>query len=129
MGMTKIQSVSLQRGPCYGRCPVYEVTFASDGAAIWHGESFIERIGDYRGELDEADFERLALFIEQCGFFDWDDEYAAPVTDNPSHDLRVARGSEVKHVHQYGTDEPADFWTVATLIDGLALHVEWKRDR
>ncbi len=100
-----IGSVRLSRGTCYGTCPVYEVVLRRDGRASWRGEAFTERLGKFDGQVDEADFLRLASFIQRV-FFEWQDEYVAPVTDNPTYELEVVRDGDRKRVVQYATDEP-----------------------
>jgi Domain of unknown function (DUF6438) len=89
-----IGSVRLSRGMCYGTCPVYEVVLRREGTASWRGEAFTERLGEFEGQVDAADFLRLASFIERAGFFGWEDEYVAPVTDNPTHELEVVRDGD-----------------------------------
>lgn len=122
---THIEEVTLQRGACYGACPIYEVTLRRDGSAAWLGEAFTPRTGEYAGRIRTYEFARLADFIERCRFFDWKDEYSEPVTDNPTFVLQVSRGRKVKRVRQYATDEPPDFWVVAELVDALANDIEW----
>jgi hypothetical protein len=75
--------------------------------------------------VDVNDFERLARFVDRAGFFGWQAEHLANVTDLPDYFLTVTRGAESKTVRQNGVDEPADFWVIATLIDGLACAIEW----
>jgi hypothetical protein len=84
----RITSVTLRRGPCFGRCPVYDVTLAADGVATWSGERFVDRVGRFQGQVDLNNYSRLARFIQ-------------------------------------GTDEPPDFWVIATLADSLAEAVDW----
>jgi hypothetical protein len=123
-----IASVTLQRGPCFGRCPVYEVTLAADGAATWNGERFVDRIGSYRGQVDLNDYDKLTRFICRAGFFGWEPEYVADVSDLPNYFLTVVTDEQTTTVRQYGVDEPADFWVIATLVDRLADAVEWTAD-
>jgi Domain of unknown function (DUF6438) len=118
-------SVTLRRGACFGTCPVYEVTLASDGTAIWDGERFVERLGRYKGEIDLNDYSRLVRFIERAGFFHFDDEYLGNVTDLPDYRLTVVSAGMTKSVLQNGVDEPPDFWVIATLIDALAESIDW----
>lgn len=116
----EISSVTLRRGACFGTCPIYQVRLDSDGTVTWEGERFVERLGRYSGQIDAADFSRLAGFIRRANFFEWEPEYAGNVTDLPDYDLTVAAGSQVKTVRQNGVDEPPDFWVIAALVDGLA---------
>jgi hypothetical protein len=124
-----IDSVRLSRGMCYGTCPVYEVIFSRDGTASWHGDAFTQRLGAFEGSVAEDDFERLARFIERTGFFGWNDEYVAPVTDNPTYELEVVRAGHGKRVVQYATDEPPDFWVIAALVDAIAATIDWTERR
>jgi hypothetical protein len=120
-----ITSVTLRRGPCFGRCPVYEVTLAADGIATWNGERFVDRIGSYRGQVDLNNYGKLTRFVSRAGFFGWEPEYVANVSDLPNYFLTVVTEEQTKTVRQYGVDEPADFWVIATLVDRLADAVEW----
>jgi hypothetical protein len=120
-----ISSITLRRGACFGTCPIYEVTLRADGAATWDGERFVDRLGHHEGEVDVFDFGRLARFVERAGFFGWDPEHRANVTDLPDYVLTVVRGTETTSVLQNGVDEPADFWVIARLVDGLACAIEW----
>jgi hypothetical protein len=43
----------------------------------------------------------------------------------PNYYLTAVADGETKTVHQYGMDEPADFWVIATLIDCLAEAAQW----
>jgi hypothetical protein len=121
----QITSVTLQRGPCFGTCPVYEVTLAADGTATWNGDRFIDRLGRYQGQMDLNDYGRLARFIQRADFFSWDPDYVASVTDLPNYYLTVVAGGQTKTVRQYGVDEPADFWVIAALVDCLSEAVDW----
>ena len=120
-----IVSVTLRRGACHGSCPVYEVTLAADGAATWHGERFVDRIGDYRGRADENDVGKLIGFLSRAGFLGWEPEYVADVSDLPNYVLTVVTGEQRRTVRQYGVDEPADFWVIATVVDHIAGTVDW----
>src|SRR2546429_8447204 len=73
--VSPITRVTLRRGGCFGACPIYEVTLRRRGWSAWRGEMFTPRIGEYRGRVDEDEFNRLADFVARCGFFDWKAEY------------------------------------------------------
>jgi hypothetical protein len=120
-----IEAVTLRRGACFGPCPIYTVTLRRDGTAQWFGERFVSRLGRFTGEVYEADFERLCRVIEEVGFFSWSDRYAEEVTDASEDELEVLTDGESKRVIQYATDEPPEFWVIATLVDGIASGIEW----
>ena len=125
--VNKIQAVSLSRGACYGACPIYEVILRRSGKATWVGEANTERLGSFRGTFQPETFMQLASFVERSGFFEWDEHYepAYEITDGPTTAISVTRGRIGKTVEQYESDEPPDFWVLATLIDAIAREVEW----
>lgn len=92
---------------------------------LWNGEYFFDRIGRYRGEVDEWTFDRLAAEIERMGFFEWADRYEEAVTDHSTFELEVVRDGTTKRVIQYATDQPLGFSTIAMLIDGVAASIDW----
>lgn len=120
-----ITALTLRRGACFGACPIYEVTLHSDGTADWEGEGFVEPVGRYHGQFDPNDFEKLAAFAGRAGFFGWDDEYRANVSDLPDYVLTAVAGKATKRVVQNGLDEPPDFWVIAELVDGIAEDIDW----
>jgi hypothetical protein len=122
---TDVASITLRRGPCFGTCPVYEVTLTADGTATWNGENFVERMGLHEGQVDLNDFERLSRFIARAGFHDWASEFVANVTDLPDYFLTVVAADQTKTVRQNGVDRPADFWVIAALVDHLAETIIW----
>lgn len=54
--------LSLQRGPCYGRCPQYSLRLRADGSVRFDGERHVAAAGAQQGQADPA---RLAALIEQ----------------------------------------------------------------
>jgi hypothetical protein len=124
-GRNEISAITLRRGPCFGFCPVYEVTIQADGRATWRGERFVERLGAYEGEIGLEDFRRVAGVVERSGFLSWDDEYTSGTVDTPDYHLTVERDGSTKTVRQNATDTPPDFWVIAALVDALAAGVEW----
>ena len=64
--------ISLERTPCYGTCPIYKMEIFSDGSAFYHGERFVDRIGDYefsvRGEVTPCEPFGIASYETESAF-------------------------------------------------------------
>ena len=72
----------LQRGPCFGRCPVYEVRLYADGVVEWNGVRAVgiqgqatatvspARVAEVRAALAEANFAGLAATYQEPGLAD-----------------------------------------------------------
>lgn len=107
-------------------CPVYTLTLVGDGSVRWNGEIFVERLGHRTGSTNPDGVKRVISFARKVGFFGWDSEYREHVTDAPGTRITITLGPDERHsVFQYATDKPREFWTLATLIDGVSVLVDW----
>jgi hypothetical protein len=121
-----ITEVSLQRTPCFGTCPVDKVILHADGTAEYEGTLFVERMGKYKGRIAANDFKALATLVAQRKFFDLNDRYAAPVSDQPTLLTSVRRGATVKEVSDYGGAGPDSLKEIEKRIVELMDKIEWK---
>ena len=121
-----IEAITLERGQCYGSCPVYAVTFRRDGTASWHGKLFTLPRGDEAGEIDGQAFTELAGFIERAGFFGWASMYETEISCVPAYALTVVvADGRSKTVRQTGTSDPPGFGAIGRRIDECARDLGW----
>jgi hypothetical protein len=117
---------SLERTPCFGKCPAYVITIQRDGSATYVGRSNAEREGTYTGKVDEATMVKLLDKANEIGFFDMQDKYDGQVTDLPSTIIRVnANGKDKKVIGRYRT--PSSFKPFAAYADSLLVPVQWTK--
>jgi hypothetical protein len=120
------ESISLKRMGCFGTCPVYTVTLRLDGSASYDGARFVERLGNFSGQVYFGDFAQLSLFVERSGHMKLADRYAAPWTDDETVQVTVTpRTGAPKTVTDYGRYGPPDLWMLERSIDGVAGHIKW----
>ncbi|MFK7810340.1 MAG: DUF6438 domain-containing protein [Saprospiraceae bacterium] len=65
----------LERRPCYGECPVFELKVYSDGRAMWRGESYCPRIGYYEAFLPKEWREQLMTEANLISYFSLPNHY------------------------------------------------------
>ncbi|MBP7514226.1 MAG: hypothetical protein KA791_06750 [Flavobacteriales bacterium] len=117
---------SLQRTPCFGKCPAYTVRIDADGSAHYTGRSHAPREGEFIGRVDKATMQALYDRASAIGFFAFQDKYDGPVTDLPSTIIRVnANGTDKKVVGR--VDTPRAFKPFAAFADSLLGHVQWEK--
>ena len=119
-----VTSVGLSRGMCYGECPVYDVTLLTDGLVVYKGEYFVERIGQYGGEVDPDRVRNLIRVILRLGFAELEPEYPTLVTDQPSTELTLTGEQQHHSVVDHG-GAPLEFWAMAAVVDAIVDEVEW----
>ena len=95
-------TITLTRSMCFGFCPAYRVTIASDGEVTYVGERFVNAVGERSATIPRADVERLLRRFDEVGFDQLRDAYRAEMTDLPTFTITLERGGRSKTVVDYG---------------------------
>jgi len=69
-------SVTLQRSSCFGNCPSYTVTAASDGQISFEGHVHVQTVSA-RGHATPAQLANILATVEQVGFRSMHDSYVS----------------------------------------------------
>jgi len=101
-------SITLERTACFGTCPVYKLTIASDGTVTFQGERSTKTNGTAVGHINVADFRRLKDDFAQINYFSLPDAYLPGtkecprnVTDMPSANTSIRLNEKFKRVSHY----------------------------
>ena len=93
-----MESVTLERGPCFGTCPVYTVTLDRAGNVRFEGRRFVADTGVATATVARAQVDSLFAELETVRYFDLADSYRSgdarlrALCDRPPHrDHRSAR--------------------------------------
>ena len=120
--------IKLERGMCYGTCPVYSVSLSGNGTVSWVGEMFVEVTGNQTGYVDPALVGDLYDLLTEGGILDFEDSYNhRNITDMPSAILTVRNGSFVKSVYHYHGDftAPEELVKMERAVDNVANSGRW----
>src|SRR6185295_10207120 len=61
--------ITLEKGMCYGECPVYQIRITGDGRVSYHGEMFVEAEGNRTRKIPPAEVRNLIAAFEKSGYF------------------------------------------------------------
>ncbi len=64
------QSIQVSEGPCFGQCPIYDLTVSPDDHYLLDGQRFTRINGLSEGDLPDGSFARMASILEDADFFD-----------------------------------------------------------
>ena len=126
--------ITLERGPCFGTCPVYSVTLDGSGAVLFEGRRFVADTGISTARVPPARIDSLVAELTAGGYFDFADRYRAGepgceqyATDLPSVNTEVRAGSRSKRIeHDHGCMEaPQALTTLEGRIDSVAGVARW----
>jgi hypothetical protein len=69
-------TITFERTPCFGTCPVYRVNVAGDGAIRFEGTRNVDSVGTFSGRLAPASVDALARAFDEAQYFALDSRYA-----------------------------------------------------
>ncbi|MBK8339180.1 MAG: hypothetical protein IPK99_03870 [Flavobacteriales bacterium] len=117
---------SIERTPCFGKCPAYRIKVYRSGYATYEGISNVERLGMNRGQVGLDTLAVLLKEAEAIGYFDLQDSYDRQVTDIPSTRLRMVSGARDKAILARA-GVPPELKAFALRADELLLPMKWER--
>jgi len=104
----KGDQITLERGPCFGSCPMYKLTIKSDGTVTFEGKRFTKTIGTADGKISQSDFRALVSEFEKIDYFSLADAYTPGtkqcgqvMTDMPSANTSIKVKGKSKSVAHY----------------------------
>lgn len=78
---------SIKKGPCFGKCPVFEARVYSDGKVIYNGMRFVKKIGVFLSYIEEENIQQIIEKATSLAFFSLDEQYptdGAKIVDFPT---------------------------------------------
>ncbi len=126
--------VTMERGPCFGTCPVYRVGLAADGSVTFEGIRFVEHTGSATTTIAPESVATLLRSLEADGFFSLAERYTygekacgAYHTDAPRVVLTVQLDGRTRTVeHDHGCAEaPAALRAMQERVDSVAGVARW----
>ena len=113
-----IHELTLDRGPCFGTCPVFRFTATSQGRYSYEGRSYAEPPGTRSGRFPGYLFARLAEVCVELRVLELDDLYPGHFDDAPRVRVEVRHAGGVKVVrNEDGDSGPVRLWAFAALVE------------
>jgi hypothetical protein len=115
---------TLERGYCFGTCPVYKIEIYQSGYAVYTGKANTEMIGIYTSRFSKEQLSSLTKVAKEVNYTELNDVYDSPITDLPSHTTSIVidgKRKEVKRRHNY----PESILKFEQKIDELAESAKW----
>ena len=85
----------IDRGACFGTCPVYSVVVYGDGTVIYAGESHVKVVGRRSRKLEKKDLDQLTAAFDKRGFASMDASYEKSSEEDPATISVTFRGKTV----------------------------------
>ena len=116
--------LTLQRGACFGMCPIYSLAAYADGTVIYVGNANVENIGVRVLEVDPEMINSVAQRAQIFGYFKWQDSYEEfMMTDQSTVISSVRYEDDSKRIVRYEGDlnAPIGLVRIEEAIDELVV--------
>jgi uncharacterized protein DUF6438 len=122
--------ITLERSPCFGRCPDYKVEIHGDGTVIYDGRNFVAVQGRRESRIPIYKVRGLFEQFSLAGYFSLKDGYHSSATDLPTYVTSISFDDKTKSVRDYlGTavGMPRAVVDLEDAIDRTADTQQWIR--
>jgi alpha-tubulin suppressor-like RCC1 family protein len=92
---------ALQRGPCFGSCPLYSVRVYDDGTVIYRGDGYVRVRGGRKTQLSRADLGALRASFRSSNFLGLEYQCRAGHTDDSTARVFFAEGGRARLISHY----------------------------
>lgn len=116
--------ITIERGACYGTCPIYSAQISGDGTVIYNGVENVKVKGKKQFKIPKAKVQELVKAFEDINYFSLKDRYDTDERGMRLADLPPAttsitiNGKSKKIVHNYGA--PKGLRELENKIDEVA---------
>jgi hypothetical protein len=122
--------ITLARTPCFGFCPVYDLTISGDGTVVYNGTGFVATRGQQTGHISPAQVQELLAFFEKVGYFALNPEYTNyQITDLPYATTSLVLGDQKYSINHYRGDHsaPQKLTLLEDKIDAVVNTAQWTK--
>lgn len=92
--------ITIERGACFGACPIYSAQIHADGTVVYKGGRFVKVTGEKRYKISKAKIKELVKAFEQARYFSFKNKYETDENGNIPTDLPSTTTSICLHGKQ-----------------------------
>lgn len=116
--------VTIERTPCFGKCPVYKIYIYNGGYVVYDGKQNVDKIGRFSTQLSTDELKLIEQRAKEIKYLELNDKYDGPVTDLPSVHTSVAMDGYRKSITaRYNV--PSELKEFQKFIDNLFIEKYW----
>ena len=119
--------LTMERTPCYVKCPAYKITIFNTGNVLFEGYSHTKYIGKYGKQLTKKQLKEIQQMMDEIDILEMKDVYDTEVTDFPSTILFLVSNNTHKKKILDRVNAPSELKRFEKLIDFFVLDDELKQ--
>jgi hypothetical protein len=118
--------LTMERTPCFGKCPSYKIIIFNTGNVVYEGYTFADKEGKHTKKISKEQLKEIQSQMEVINLFELQDKYDSKITDLPSVLLYIEyKGNKKKILDRAGG--PNELKQFEKLIDFLIIDKDLKK--
>jgi len=111
--------IQMEAFGCRGYCPVYKITFRTDGFLVYEGTRNVEILGPSTVRLSSEEYSKLLKEVTKVDLWQYSEDIQSPAVDAPVHKFTVYNDSKLHTVKGRG-ELPAPVLALEMLMQEIA---------
>lgn len=116
---------SLKKGPCFGKCSVYNLDVYKNGYVVYEGLMNVEKYGLFARKITKQELTMLKSLFDQEKFYSFNDNYPIQMSDLPKIILTYNKEKESKTITG-SIDRPQGLLSLQKSLEKLIKSDEFK---
>jgi Domain of unknown function (DUF6438) len=121
----EFQGLEFSRYPCFGNCPVFDLSIDKNGHALLDAKDHNKKKGKFSMTLSEQNMASLIELLSYINLEELKPSYAVRPTDFPSASLIIRYSGKRKEIHDYGLSGTFGLMQLYSKLTDLTSNENW----
>lgn len=117
--------IKMSKNPCFGKCPIYNLTIYTDGYVEFNGQRFTDKLGKFSKNIPKMVVSKLYKEFEAIGFMKMDEKYISQLHDSPKTNITFHPDAETKRTVTGDSFRPKELLALEEKLVNIAMSEEW----
>lgn len=122
-------SASVQKTPCFGKCPAFKITFDAKGFATYEGKKHVKMLGKYTAPISGKEYTTILSAAQNIGYFSMPKTFPPNgkfIADLPFTITTLHFGSD-KHQIRNNIEAPQELTDYEDFLIELGESLKWTK--
>lgn len=117
---------SIERTPCFGRCPTYVISIYKSGYVVYKGKQWVPNTGIFYTFISKKQLAEISDMADKIGFAELKEAYHDPnIVDVPSTFTTFRINGKLKRIDNTFGDPPQGLIDFEKFLDDLFTNTQW----
>ncbi len=117
--------ITMMKGSCFGRCPVYTISLNQDGYSVFHGKRFCDKKGWFEKTFDKEETKKVLDAFANANLQQYQDFYESEIPDLPTVSITYQVGEGEKKEVKGKAERPEAIFKLQAMLEALAETDDW----